>query len=860
MSSFQNSRPQKAGRKSARVRTRYQHAQAQSSSSYPPGERLHHELSSVTRKRKSHTTIGHQDATGLVIQGTHELDSHDPKDPDGATPPLSGDSLRNPDFPISYTGRGTLKFESPIRVNAIDGDVHINGDVYTPDGKLSAGGGASDTIEATAPTATTSVYSNVTTGTVEVGGGITTSDGLVIGNSAAGPGTGNVVIHGDAKMGGNLVTDDNASRTVFADVGANDVSVGSATGTTTVPGDLVVEGDMTTSAGAKSVFTGMGANELTIGSSTGNVNVNNDLTVPGSITLNENIVSTAATPRSLFAGIGANQVQVGSSTGSVLIPGSGNVTGKLTANGDIDVGSTGVGSNTIKLFTGTGSDGFYLETNNPGLGYPAVRTENGENLVIWGSGDSEFRSTSGNISLNPLTKTQAVQIHTGQTSGDVVIGNASATTGKVQVQSVLHADDGITFDGGSTVHTSIPDVTTATDFASAVATNATVTLGSSVLTGTVEIGRGATSGTVEIGAGSGDVDLYGTVRVKDGQLQSDPGQTLVISDSTTDGKVELPRQVDFEIGDPANVVIGANITTKTMQICPVISSGSLLIGHNTITTGDIVMRASSTARIAMWRNNAANGYIGFQSTRAYMNAGPSGDVAIGGTTGDNGFTTTGDINIGQGLTSGSVLIGNPTAASGRTGNITLVTDDGLLRLQSRGGDIQIGLSGGTGDVDVVRPMHLLEGLSFDSGTNTMDFYESGEFTPTLEDSSGNSFTMTTANSGASYVRIGDLVHVSIRVAWNSKGSAVAGDRVTIHAMPFAAGSRTNLVEWGFILNNFDGLNILSATSIPGFTLDEGATVLNGRKTGYGSPGSASNFLVSELDSSGFMVVSGSYHV
>ena len=90
-------------------------------------------------KRSRTASIGDDTATGLVVHGAQDFDHMEGTDPDGAVPPILGDSLRNPDFPISFAGRGTMKFVSPIRITTIDGPLNVNGEVYSTSGLLTSG-------------------------------------------------------------------------------------------------------------------------------------------------------------------------------------------------------------------------------------------------------------------------------------------------------------------------------------------------------------------------------------------------------------------------------------------------------------------------------------------------------------------------------------------------------------------------------------------------------------------------------------------------------------------------------------------------------------------------------------------------
>lgn len=61
-------------------------------------------------------------------------------------------------------------------------------------------------------------------------------------------------------------------------------------------------------------------------------------------------------------------------------------------------------------------------------------------------------------------------------------------------------------------------------------------------------------------------------------------------------------------------------------------------------------------------------------------------------------------------------------------------------------------------------------------------YESGTFTPTITDSSSNSFDGVTGSGF--YVRIGPLVFINLTAAWTGKSSVVGGDIMRLGGFPF----------------------------------------------------------------------------
>lgn len=114
------------------------------------------------KQRLKPAEIGGSDSNGLVIRGTLGHSTNVGQNPDGATPATDGDSLRNPDFPISYAGLGTLAFVSPVKIPTIIGPVNILGDVYSNGSLL--GGGSDPNIVAVNITSTTANY-DATVGT-----------------------------------------------------------------------------------------------------------------------------------------------------------------------------------------------------------------------------------------------------------------------------------------------------------------------------------------------------------------------------------------------------------------------------------------------------------------------------------------------------------------------------------------------------------------------------------------------------------------------------------------------------------------------------------------------------------------------
>lgn len=107
----------------------------------PASQQFEQGAGKQSSKRSRIATIGGGDTVGLVIKGRYEREEALGTNPDDRDIPLEGESLVNPDYNISYSGIGTLKFASPIRVPVIDGplainngSLHVNGSINTNEG------------------------------------------------------------------------------------------------------------------------------------------------------------------------------------------------------------------------------------------------------------------------------------------------------------------------------------------------------------------------------------------------------------------------------------------------------------------------------------------------------------------------------------------------------------------------------------------------------------------------------------------------------------------------------------------------------------------------------------------------------
>ena len=97
-------------------------------------------VSMVTRQPQlKYATVGDDMTKGLTIVGTSGFASNAPTNPDELDIPntmggdddgIAKDKVINPDFPVSFQGRGTLKFVDSVRIPSIDQSVSISRNLH----------------------------------------------------------------------------------------------------------------------------------------------------------------------------------------------------------------------------------------------------------------------------------------------------------------------------------------------------------------------------------------------------------------------------------------------------------------------------------------------------------------------------------------------------------------------------------------------------------------------------------------------------------------------------------------------------------------------------------------------------------
>jgi len=183
-----------------------------------------------------------------------------------------------------------------------------------------------------------------------------------------------------------------------------------------------------------------------------------------------------------------------------------------------------------------------------------------------------------------------------------------------------------------------------------------------------------------------------------------------------------------------------------------------------------------------------------QSIKAYVDANAGGSTLADTLTAGNSTSGT-DIVVTSGDSITTNTISETTAASG-------VTVDGLLVKDTA--------------------------ISFDSGSNYLDDYEEGTWTPVVSDGT-NSATMS--SQVGNYTKVGNRVFFNLQVTMTSKASM--SGHVQITGLPFtadayggASGDYIYNVSWRQTGGSWSGVVYPSSTLIRLYAYDQGASNIN----------------------------------
>lgn len=332
-------------------------------------------------------------------------------------------------------------------------------------------------------------------------------------------------------------------------------------------------------------------------------------------------------------------------------------------------------------------------------------------------------------------------------------------------------------------------------------------------------------GSIYIGSAN---DNY--IQLGGGAISTPTNEVAVLGNLTVSGKVTSSNVTDdqhlFTDHSSGDIIIGNN-TAGTADVLLRTFDGSNIISAYGI--GDVVLESRGTGTATV---STADGTVNISSVR--LDVSHSNLVRL--------FSNTLDIEMTD----------EATITAGNVLNLTTAASNTDINVESGTGDINLTPTG-AGRVVAATNIHS-PGISFDSGTNLLDFYERGTFTPTIGGEGSNLFTMLTQD--ARYCRIGDVVHFTLTIAWTDHNSATAGSTVQLTGFPYRAYAEAFDRKYMHLIQNSSGLNLADEYTAS-LQMTQGTTTAEARKQ-IATTGSQSPITVSETQTSGFFLITSFY--
>lgn len=457
-------------------------------------------------------------------------------------------------------------------------------------------------------------------------------------------------------------------------------------------------------------------------------------------------------------------------------------------------------------------------------------------------------TTSGTLTLGgTLAVAYGGTGQTSYTNGQLLIGN---TTGNTLTKATLTAGTNVTISNGAgaiTINATDAFVGTVTSVSgSGGTTGLTLTGGPITTTGTLTLGgtlvvaNGGTGTATAFTAGSVVFAGASGVYAQDNAnlFWDDTNNRLGIGTTTPGFTAEIAGNI--RVGAGGDVRISSATGTTTSGGDSLIYNDANDMRFATGTTFTESFRIGSVGQLGI--GGATYGTSGQVLTSGGASAAPTwatpatGSVtSVSGTGTVNGITLTGTVTSSGSLTLGGTLsnvslttqvTGTLPVGNGGTG-VTTSTGSGNIVLSTRpsfGSTIGVGgASASASGAGVSFPASQ----SASTDPNTLDDYEEGSCTITIQDSAGNSATMGGGNVFR-YVKVGAFVQVSGTLNWTSIASLSAGSRIQFHGLPFVVNNVGSYRAPAIIGSSASGsFNITRAEIAAG--ADNGNTFIFGTK-------------------------------
>ena len=590
-------------------------------------------------------------------------------------------------FNLANTNATTLNIggaATDIQIGATTGTTNVNNNLDV-DGDVNIDGG-----DLTVSTATFNL-ANANATTVNFAGAATAIDiGAATGTTSI---NNNLDVDGDVNVDGGDITTNQASfnllnttaTTVNAFGAATAIDIGAATGTTSINNNLDIDldlnvdgGDITTNSTsfnlinttAATVNFANAATALSVGANTGTLTLRHP-TVVG-VNATQNLYNTVATTVN-FAGA-ATDIQIGSATGTT------NVNNNLDVDGDVNIdgGDLTVSTAIFNLANTTATTVNFAGTaTDIQIGATTGTTNVNNNLDV----DGDVNVDGGNITTNQasfnLININATTLNIGGAATAIDIG---ASTGTTSINNNLDVDGDVNVDGG--------DITTNSTSFNLINTTATTVNFAGAATA---LSIGSSSGTTTVNHNltvTGDLTVNGTtttinattVTVDDKNLEL--GSVASPSDTTADGGgITLKGSTDKTIlwvDSTDRWTFNQGVEAVSIQNTPIGSSIASTGAFTSLTANEAVTFTQGTASSSTGTGTlvvtggvgvSGNIYAGGNGVFAGDVTVSGGDIVTAAATASNLYatTTTGNIGIATGQTSGTLTVGG----TAQTGTITI---------------------------------------------------------------------------------------------------------------------------------------------------------------------------------------------
>ena len=338
-----------------------------------------------------------------------------------------------------------------------------------------------------------------------------------------------------------------------------------------------------------------------------------------------------------------------------------------------------------------------------------------------------------------------------------------------------------------------------------------------------------TTHTMQVNSTNVSVGDVNQILLSLGGVIQKPGTDFTVSGSTLTFTTAPAANTSFfaillgsDNGGTVTPTDGSVTTDKFASNATLTTTGTVTTQGTSTTGGTITLENTDTG-------GAANDYFGkliFKGNDSSSSASGTRASVEGKVTGNFGSSQIDFLTASGGASASRIATLSPDGLSLADGNITF---------EGSGHGIHLGVTSAT-------------------ASNLLHDYEEGTWTVDLQDGSGNDVTLNSSQNTGSYVKVGNIVHVSGYIVATSLGSA-SGD-LQINGLPFSIPGSSHFYST-LSVGYAAGLAIGSGTSVQGFGVINTNHV---QLTNFDSTAGTTHLQASEFSADGAMIFQLTYAV